>query len=372
MSIIIESFDFNRLEKLNDHLLKNSNKFHQIIKCNGEIKEISKKLDDYNEDSPISSVIIHLSVKQLIKNEQLVSNYRKFIEEIRVKRNMKATFIIVLMDYEKEREDKHFSVISSQFFQAKASMVTMSIESIVNALSVISMSMGNSGIFSCPICKEYGIASTLSQDELREHIYMFHSTLSLDEIMEDIPLCPFCDKPMSQGSRIGTHIHENHGPKGEKTEKELSLSTIYPFCLVVVRRKRDNTFLLVNEAAGRGYWLPGGRLNVNESMQTCAKRETKEETGIDIELKGILRVEYSPMMNYSRMRVIFYAEPVDENQLPKSIPDYESVGACYVTVDELKRLNLRGKEPVLWFNYVSNGKPIHPLSLLSLENAMLP
>ena len=39
-------------------------------------------------------------------------------------------------------------------------------------------------------------------------------------------------------------------------------------------------------------------------------RECKEEAGIDIELKGVLRVEHSVQGgDEARMRVIFYAEP---------------------------------------------------------------
>jgi hypothetical protein len=65
------------------------------------------------------------------------------------------------------------------------------------------------------------------------------------------------------------------------------------------------------------------------------------------------------------MRVIFLAEPLDDSQLPKSVPDYESVGASYVTIDELKKIKLRGDEPLIWFSYVENGGLINPLSILT-------
>ena len=32
------------------------------------------------------------------------------------------------------------------------------------------------------------------------------------------------------------------------------------------------------------------------------------------------------------MRVIFYAEPIDDKQVPKSVPDKESLEARWVTV----------------------------------------
>lgn len=40
--------------------------------------------------------------------------------------------------------------------------------------------------------------------------------------------------------------------------------------------------------------------------------------------------------------------------MPKSIPDYESVGACYVSAKEIADLHLRGGEPLEWIPYVEN------------------
>ncbi len=65
-----------------------------------------------------------------------------------------------------------------------------------------------------------------------------------------------------------------------------------------------------------------------------------------------------------RLRVIFLAEPVTPNQLPKSIPDYESVGAAWVPFEEMQALRLRGSEPLTFCGHVFEGKEIYPLSLL--------
>ena len=59
--------------------------------------------------------------------------------------------------------------------------------------------------------------------------------------------------------------------------------------------------------------MPGGGINFTETFQECAIRETLEEGGIKVTLKGVLRVEHSEANKYgSRMRVIFYAEPKDD------------------------------------------------------------
>lgn len=72
------------------------------------------------------------------------------------------------------------------------------------------------------------------------------------------------------------------------------------------------------------------------------------------------------------MRVIFYGRPRSEDQLPKSIPDYESAGAVWASADEVapeKGLRVRGNEPLQWFSYVASGGPIFPLAILTGEGA---
>ena len=65
------------------------------------------------------------------------------------------------------------------------------------------------------------------------------------------------------------------------------------FAVVIVRHP-NGKWLAVKETRNRGWWLPAGAVDAGESFMKAAIRETKEEAGIDIELIGILRVEYSP------------------------------------------------------------------------------
>jgi 8-oxo-dGTP pyrophosphatase MutT (NUDIX family) len=115
-----------------------------------------------------------------------------------------------------------------------------------------------------------------------------------------------------------------------------------------------------SEFCDQGFWLPGGAVDPGEVFTTAAKRECMEEAGVEIDLKGILAIEmhpYSPRdrdrTNVVRMRIIFYAEPTQEfissGRFPKSIPDYESLGACWVSGKDLENgLRLRGSEPLQW------------------------
>lgn len=53
-------------------------------------------------------------------------------------------------------------------------------------------------------------------------------------------------------------------------------------------------------------------------------------------------------------------------ELPKSCPDFESMGACWCSYDEIisGTMKLRGNEPKKWIKYLEEGGQIFPLSLL--------
>ncbi|MFJ8491205.1 NUDIX hydrolase [Streptomyces sp. NPDC094038] len=53
---------------------------------------------------------------------------------------------------------------------------------------------------------------------------------------------------------------------------------------ILLQRRRDN-----------GMWaLPGGAMNIGESLPDCAVRETREETGYDVEIVGIVGTYTNP------------------------------------------------------------------------------
>lgn len=142
------------------------------------------------------------------------------------------------------------------------------------------------------------------------------------------------------------------------------------FSLVVVRLGRR--FLLVQERKhGQTWYLPAGRVEPGESLAAAAVRETLEESGVRITLDGIVRVEHSPQSDGSaRCRVIFVGHPADDSP-PKSEPDRETLGARWVTLDELDQLNLRGGEVRRLFERVASGAAVYPLDVLANEGAAL-
>lgn len=69
--------------------------------------------------------------------------------------------------------------------------------------------------------------------------------------------------------------------------------------LVVDERGR----VLMQRRADSGNWsLPGGIMEIGETMQQCVIREVKEETGLDIEITGLLGIYTDPQ------HVIAYAD----------------------------------------------------------------
>jgi len=207
----------------------------------------------------------------------------------------------------------------------------------------------------------------MTEDGIWHHTFIFHN--SLPSAIVTKLRCPVCGK---KDGNFSIHLHDSHGPvrKGLIPPDQHASTLGFGFALVVCRRKRDGKYLLVQEVCSWGWWLPGGRVDAGESFEKAAIRETKEEAGIDIRLSGILRFEFTNREKYSRTRVIFLAEPIDEYQSVKSFPDWESTGAAWVDPIQLKQLALRGSEPIFWISYLEAGKPfVAPLGLLTDEGS---
>lgn len=138
----------------------------------------------------------------------------------------------------------------------------------------------------------------------------------------------------------------------------------YYFALVVVRR--GHRFLLTQEQKyGKTWSIPGGRVEPGESLTDAAIREVFEETGVPIALDGILRVENTPG-DAARVRVLFTGHPIDDTP-PKESADEESLRAAYLTLDEIRKLPLRGAELGVLLESVLGGGAVYPLDLLGRE-----
>ncbi len=134
------------------------------------------------------------------------------------------------------------------------------------------------------------------------------------------------------------------------------------FAMVVVRR--GHRFLLTQEQKYGSTWsLPGGRVEPGESLVAAAIREVLEETGVPIRIDGVLRIEHVPAEGTARMRVLFAGTPIDDTA-PKTTADEESLGAAWLTIDEIRKRPLRGAELRALLESVESGRQIFPLELL--------
>ena len=144
-------------------------------------------------------------------------------------------------------------------------------------------------------------------------------------------------------------------------------SQTWTIALVVVRDA--DRFVLVDEHRDRGWYLPAGRVDPGETIVDGARREVLEESGLVVELDGIIRIEHTPAQGKrdARLRVVFVAHPV--GGALKTEADDESRGAAWVRLDELHRYRLRSAEVARHFEYVAGGGAIAPISLLRAEGA---
>ncbi len=78
---------------------------------------------------------------------------------------------------------------------------------------------------------------------------------------------------------------------------------------------RDHYVLLIKErerSTGRSFWFfPGGGMEPGETEEQCVKREMKEETGVDVEVKGVL-LDGPELHKWSpyRRHLTYLCEPV--------------------------------------------------------------
>lgn len=139
------------------------------------------------------------------------------------------------------------------------------------------------------------------------------------------------------------------------------------FFVVVIVRK-DDKFLLVHERKhGQKWYLPAGRIEPREDFIRAAIRETLEETSVPVAVDGILHIFHTPMFDGSaRVRYIVTAHPADDTP-PKSEPDEDSLGAAWLSFEEIQQIPLRGNDVLGIIHSVLNGADVYPLNLISSE-----
>ncbi|MEO6304906.1 MAG: NUDIX hydrolase [Bacteroidia bacterium] len=109
--------------------------------------------------------------------------------------------------------------------------------------------------------------------------------------------------------------------------------------------EKEDRYLLIREAAKKwkGKWfLPGGKVELNETPENAAHREVKEEAGCDIVINGIFYFRYNSDI-FDRYLSIFYSASIMGEEIIKQTADKHSLEVKWFTLEEVAHLPVRQK-----------------------------
>ena len=127
----------------------------------------------------------------------------------------------------------------------------------------------------------------------------------------------------------------------------------------VVLCNEDNEVLLQERSDSLKWGLPGGLMELEESIVDCAIREVKEESNLDIELTGFIGVFNNPMMRWfdhdeARILAFAFTGKVINGEL--RVNDHESKSFRYFPYHSLPTLHSKDTYEIIdaYYQHKSN------------------
>ena len=134
--------------------------------------------------------------------------------------------------------------------------------------------------------------------------------------------------------------------------------------------KKDNKILMVqeNKEGKQGKWnMPAGKLEDNESIIEAAIRETKEETNIDIDIKGIIAIQEN-VSSIGQLLILYFLGEYIDGEI--KFDNKEISNVQWMTEEEIRNLDkrqIRGGETIDSILDYVNKNDIIPLDKLKIE-----
>lgn len=96
----------------------------------------------------------------------------------------------------------------------------------------------------------------------------------------------------------------------------LTLGQISPLLGAGIVIERDGEILFVDRTDGLGYTVPGGIVRYRETVEQCVVRETREETGYNVQISGLVGVYSSPKRDprFRAVAILYKGHVVDGTQ----------------------------------------------------------
>jgi 8-oxo-dGTP diphosphatase len=121
---------------------------------------------------------------------------------------------------------------------------------------------------------------------------------------------------------------------------------------VIFNNQKQVLLIQRNQAPAMGLWsIPGGKLEAGESMREACRREIKEETGLDTEIKSIVAVVERRVEAFHYVIVDYLALLVDQEPI-NPVAQSDVSEAAWICLDKLADYDLvPGLEEIIKRSY---------------------